>query len=114
MIARIWHGVTKAEQANEYLEYLNKTGIPDYQNTPGNRGAFVLLKVKNEKAYFQTLSFWDSIESIKQFAGEDYEKARYYTKDKEFLLEFELFVEHFEAFGNIIDLSIDNVKTEFR
>jgi len=33
MIARIWHGTTKIEQADEYLDYLNRTGIPGYRKT---------------------------------------------------------------------------------
>jgi len=37
MIARLWHGVTNTENADEYLEYLNKTGIPDYKATPGSK-----------------------------------------------------------------------------
>lgn len=99
MIARIWHGTTNTEKADEYLEYLNKTGIPDYRKTPGNRGAFVLRRIENGIAHFQTVSFWDSIESIKNFAGEDYERARYYDEDKNFLLEFEPNVTHYELFG---------------
>ena len=98
MIARIWHGTTNADKADEYLEYLNKTGIPDYQETPGNCGAFVLRRIENDIAHFQTVSFWDSIESIKKFAGEDYEKARYYAEDKKYLLEFEPYVMHCETF----------------
>lgn len=99
MIARIWHGTTHAEKADEYLEYLNKTGIPDYRNTPGNKGAYVLRRIEADVAHFQTLSFWDSIESIVKFAGEDYEKARYYDEDEKFLLEFEPTVTHYELFG---------------
>src|SRR5262245_65327274 len=34
MLARIWRGVTSAEKADEYLDYLNRTGIPDYRATP--------------------------------------------------------------------------------
>lgn len=99
MIARIWHGATDASKADEYLAYLNETGLPDYRATPGNRGAYVLRRVENGTAHFQTVSFWDSIESIKKFAGEDYERARYYDRDKDFLLEFEPAVAHYELFG---------------
>ena len=35
MIARMWHGVTAAERADEYLDYLNETGVPDYRETEG-------------------------------------------------------------------------------
>jgi len=39
---------------------------------------------------------WESIAAIKQFAGDDYEKARYYPEDKDFLLELEPAVSHYE------------------
>jgi heme-degrading monooxygenase HmoA len=100
MLARIWHGVTLAEKADEYLDYLNRTGIPDYRATPGNRGAFVLRHVDGERAHFLTISLWDSLESIKRFAGEDYERARYYAEDGSFLLEFEPSVQHYEYYAN--------------
>jgi heme-degrading monooxygenase HmoA len=98
MIARIWHGETAAEKADEYLDYLNRTGIPGYRATPGNRGAFVLRRIEGDRAHFLTLSLWDSLESIKKFAGEDYERARYYPEDEKFLLAFEPTVQHYEYF----------------
>ena len=98
MIARVWHGTTDANKADEYVEYLNKTGIPDYKATKGNGGAYILRKIEGETAQFYTLTFWDSFDSIKEFAGEDYERAKYYAKDEKFLLEFEPTVKHFEVF----------------
>lgn len=97
MIARIWHGVTDAEKSVEYLDYLKETGVPDYRATEGNRGAYVLRRIEEDRAHFLTVSFWDSIERIEAFAGSDPEKARYYLKDEEFLLEFEPRVEHHEV-----------------
>ena len=101
MIARIWHGTTPAEKSDEYLEYINKTGIPDYRATAGNSGAYILRRIEGDIAHFITFSIWDSIESIKRFAGEDHEKARYYPEDANFLLEFEPTVTHYEFFGEI-------------
>ena len=40
---------------------------------------------------------WDSFEAIRRFAGEDYEKAHYYPEDREFLIELEPFVDHYEV-----------------
>jgi len=99
MIARIWHGTTELAKADEYIDYLNKTGIPDYRATKGNSGAYILRKIEGDTAHFYTLTFWDSFDSIKEFAGEDYEKARYYPEDEKFLLEFEPTVRHFEVLG---------------
>lgn len=98
MIARIWHGATEAEKADDYLNYLKRTGLPDYRRTKGNRGAYVLRKIEGDTAHFYALSFWDSLDSIKELAGEDYEKAKYYPEDEKFLREFEESVQHLEVF----------------
>ncbi|HEX2991238.1 MAG TPA: hypothetical protein VHO49_11200 [Anaerolineales bacterium] len=96
MIARIWHGITPASKADEYLEFLQQTGVRDYQATKGNLGVHILRRIDGDQAHFLILTFWDSVESIKRFAGEDYEKARYYPEDEEYLLEFEETVTHYE------------------
>ena len=97
MIARMWHGVTAAEKADEYLDYLNETGVPDYRETEGNRGVYVLRRIEGDKAHFLTVSFWGSIEEVEAFAGPDPEKARYYPEDEGFLLEFEPQVKHYDV-----------------
>lgn len=96
MIARAWHGVTEAAKSDAYLEYLNRTGIPDFRATQGNQGVLVLRKVEDQRARFLLFSFWDTEDAIRTFAGEDLTKARYYPEDKEFLLELEPTVEHYE------------------
>ncbi|MEK6987654.1 MAG: antibiotic biosynthesis monooxygenase [Candidatus Thermoplasmatota archaeon] len=97
MIARTWHGVTPASKADEYLEFLKKTGVKDYRATMGNRGVFVLRKVSEDRADFLLLSLWDEVEGIRRFAGPDAEKAFYYPEDEDFLLEFEPVVTHHEV-----------------
>ncbi|MDQ3744971.1 MAG: hypothetical protein M3444_11360 [Acidobacteriota bacterium] len=47
--------------------------------------------------HFLLLTFWDSIEAIKRFAGEDAERARYYPADEEYLLEKEARATHYEV-----------------
>jgi heme-degrading monooxygenase HmoA len=98
MIARIWHGTTQAEKADAYVSFLKESGLPDYRKTEGNLGAYILRRIEADKAHFLTVSFWRSLDAVKTFAGEDYEKARYYPQDKEFLLEFEPNVLHYEVF----------------
>jgi heme-degrading monooxygenase HmoA len=100
MIARIWHGVTAAAKADEYMDYLQQTGIPDYQATAGNLGVYVLRRIEEEKAHFQLISFWQSFAAIESFAGSDTEKAVYYPQDKEFLAELEETVTHYEVLLN--------------
>jgi heme-degrading monooxygenase HmoA len=97
MIVRIWHGLTATAKSDEYFDYLNETGVPDYQTTEGNRGVYVLRRIEGDRAHFLTVSFWESMDAIKRFAGSDPERARYYPEDEEFLLEFEPTVEHYEV-----------------
>ena len=98
MIARIWHGKTSKEHADIYLAYITETGLQDYRSTEGNISAKILRRIENDVCHFVTITEWDTIESIKNFAGQDYERARYYDKDKKYLLEFEEFVAHYETY----------------
>ena len=44
MIARIWRGAVRAPDADEYTAYIRDTGIAEYLQTPGNRGAWMLRR----------------------------------------------------------------------
>lgn len=96
MIARTWNGMVPKEKADSYYNYLKQTGLKDYQNTKGNAGVKVLRRDENQQTHFLLITFWDSYESIRQFAGSEIDKARYYPKDEEYLLELEPFVHHYE------------------
>ena len=97
MLARIWRGVTPAEKAEQYLAYLRETGLKDYRTVPGNRGVQVLRCMYESKTEFLLISFWESDEASGAFAGNDLERAVYYPRDKEFLLELEPHVTHYEV-----------------
>ena len=97
MIARTWHGRVPAAKADAYFAYLQRTGIPDYQRTPGNRGVYVFRRVEGGEAHFLLTSLWDSLEAIRAFAGDDLERARYYPEDTAYLLELEPKVTHYEV-----------------
>lgn len=97
MIARTWHGRVPAARADEYYEYLLRTGIPDYRRTPGNRGVYVFRRVEGNVAHFLLTSLWESLASIRAFAGDDLERARYYPEDTGYLLELEPAVTHYEV-----------------
>jgi heme-degrading monooxygenase HmoA len=97
MIARTWHGITDASKADLYVDYLNKTGIPEYRLTPGNLGVYMLRRIEGNKAHFLLLTLWESEEAVKRFAGPDMEKAKYYPEDERYLLELEPNVTHYEV-----------------
>ena len=96
-ITRIWHGTTKVEHADEYLRYVEQTGLADYRCIDGNLSTKVLRRIDGDICHFLTITEWSSFESIKKFAGNDFEKARYYEADKKYLLEFEETVTHYET-----------------
>ncbi|HEY7113264.1 MAG TPA: antibiotic biosynthesis monooxygenase [Thermoanaerobaculia bacterium] len=97
MIARIWRGNVRADKADEYLAYVEKTGLDEYRRTPGNLGAFVLRRVENDTAEFLVVSFWEGFEAIRRFAGPHPENAVYYPEDDRYLLGKEPHVKHYEV-----------------
>ena len=99
MIVRMWHGRVPTEKAAAYRAFLNARAIPDYQSVPGNLGVYILERPEGEVTHFITLTYWESLDAIRAFAGEDVEKAKYYPEDKDFLLEFEPRVVHYEVVG---------------
>ena len=100
MIARIWQGMTAVDNADKYAVFLNVRAIPDYRGTPGNLSVHILGRDEGDRTHFITLTFWESIETIKGFAGDPVDRAKYYPEDKDLLLEFESKVQHWEIVGS--------------
>jgi heme-degrading monooxygenase HmoA len=88
VIARLWTGRTKAEDYDTYLTYLEESGVAELHATPGNRGVMVLRRLDGDEAEFGVMSFWDSLDDVRAFAGEVVDAAHYYPDDERFLLEF--------------------------
>lgn len=97
MIARMWFGRTKAEDYESYVAYLEESGVAELKQTPGNHGVMVVRRLDGDEAEFGVISFWDSLDDVKAFAGEDVDVARYFPDDERFLLEFTPKLKHFEV-----------------
>ncbi len=97
MISRIWRGRTRAKDADEYVEYVRKTGVTQHRATPGNRASMIFRREIGDEVEFLVLSLWDSLDAVRAFAGERPEVAVYYPEDERFLLEFEPEVRHYEV-----------------
>jgi heme-degrading monooxygenase HmoA len=97
MIARIWRGRTRIEQADEYTEYMRKTGVVGQRRTPGNCGSMIWRREVGSEAEFMVVSLWQTLEAVKAFAGERPEVAVYYPDDEQYLLELEPEVLHYEV-----------------
>jgi heme-degrading monooxygenase HmoA len=95
----MWHGRVLTFKAKAYCEFLNARAIPDYRSVAGNVSVHILERAEGEVTHFITLTFWENIESIRAFAGDDVNVAKYYPEDKDFLLEFEETVQHYEVMG---------------
>lgn len=101
MIARMWRGVTREADAEEYGRYIVETGFAAYGATLGNRGAWLLRHDSDGRSEFVTFSLWESREAIVAFAGPEIDRASYYPEDERFLVEKEDTVKHFEIVAEI-------------
>ena len=98
MITRVWHGRTSPENAEKYLQFLLHDGTREYWETTGILSVKIWQRKEEDCCHFWTVTEWTNIEAIKDFAGEDYEKAKYYPFDSGILLEFEEKVVHCETY----------------
>ncbi|MBW1982436.1 MAG: antibiotic biosynthesis monooxygenase [Deltaproteobacteria bacterium] len=89
MIVRIWHGRVNSDRAVEYAEFMKRRAAPDYSSVPGLQKLYFLRKNDGDVTRFELVTVWDSLESVKKFAGENPQTAKYYPEDDEFLLEKE-------------------------
>jgi heme-degrading monooxygenase HmoA len=95
MIFRKWTGRIRTGDRAAYVAYIVETGLADYASTPGNRGYQMVTRDLGDGATeVSTMSWWDSMDSIRGFAGDEPERARYYPEDDAFLVERPEHVEH--------------------
>lgn len=97
MIARVWHGRTLTARADAYQKYLDSTGVARMLKTDGNHGVEVLRRTDGPRTDFIVISYWESIEAVKRFAGAEYDKAVILDRDREFLVDVEPNVVHYEV-----------------
>lgn len=92
-----------ADDAERYAAYLQETGVASYRATSGNRGVTVLRRIVDRddaaggRAEFLVLSLWDSMDAVREFAGEEPDRAVFYPDDDDFLVEKDLHVDHYEV-----------------
>ncbi len=95
MVARVWHGRTPAAKAGEYRQYLFDAGVRKIATLPGNRGVQMMVSNTADQGEFMVISYWDSTEAIKGYAGADYTKVHDLPRDNDFLIDKETLVRHF-------------------
>ena len=99
MIGRIWHGYTTHENANTYEQLLKEeifVGIHD-RHIPGFQEIQLFRRPMESEVEFITIMWFDDIESVKKFAGDDYEVAVVPAKARAVLSHFDERSQHFEV-----------------
>jgi len=99
MIARIWHGWTTPENADAYYKVLTEQVIPQIESykMEGYRKIKVLRREHSDETEFITIMYFDSLEYIKQFVGEDYEVAHVPEVAQKVLKRWDERSQHYEV-----------------
>ena len=78
VIARIWHGRVPSSKARAYRGFLIKWAVPDYGSAEGNPGVLIVERKEGGATHFLVISFWEDMETMRRFADDDVEDAKYY------------------------------------
>jgi heme-degrading monooxygenase HmoA len=96
MISRLWHGWTTRANADAYEALLRDEVLPGIHRVKGFKGAHVLRRDGKDEVEFVTLTMFDSIEAVKEFAGEDYEVAVVLPEARKLLARFDARSAHYQ------------------
>lgn len=99
MIARIWHGWTTHENAEAYHRVLTEEVIPQIESykMEGYRKIEVLQRELDDEIEFITIMYFDSVDYIKQFVGDDYEVAHVPEAAQKVLKRWDKRSQHYEV-----------------
>ena len=103
MISRIWHGWTTPGNADKYEALLKEEIFVGIQNQKiqGFKGIQLLRREVGQEIEFVTIMLFDSLDSIREFAGEDYEVAVVPEKARAVLSRFDERSQHYEIRAEI-------------
>jgi heme-degrading monooxygenase HmoA len=101
MISRIWHGWTTRTNADSYEKLLREEILPGIHRVRGFKGAQVLRCNADSEVEFIVITRFDSLESVKEFAGHDCEVAVIEPAARKLLARFDARTALYEA---VVDL----------
>ncbi len=99
MISRVWHGWTTPTNADTYENLLKEeifVGIGD-RKIPGYKGIQLFRRNVGNEVEFITVMWFDSLDAVRIFAGEDYEVAVVPPKARAVLSHFDARSQHYEV-----------------
>lgn len=99
MIARIWHGWTRPEDAKTYETILREEIFPGIgqRHIKGYHGAELFIHEEADQVEFVTLLRFESLEAVKEFAGEDESKPVIHPKAEALLLRMDERSRHYQV-----------------
>lgn len=102
MIARHWRGWTKVQNADAYEALLKDKVLQGLKVIPGYRGGYVLRCDGTEESEFIVINLFDSIESVKAFAGTDYRTAVFEPEARALLSRIDPIAYHYDVRINTV------------
>jgi heme-degrading monooxygenase HmoA len=105
MIARIWKGWTKAENADEYEKLLREVVYPGLRAIAGYCGGYILRQNGEHETEFVTVNLFETLESVKAFAGQDYETPVFEPDARRLLSRVEPIARHYDVRSMPTDLA---------
>jgi uncharacterized protein YciI/heme-degrading monooxygenase HmoA len=106
LILRMWRARSTAEKSGEYVQHATSKVFPTLRAIAGHRGAYLLRRAVDGAVELVVLTIWESMESVRKFAGDEPEKAVVEPEARAVLTSFDDCVTHFE----IIDRANETVK----
>ena len=97
MIARVWHGWTKPENADAYEATLKPELLPGISKAKGYRGSYLLRRNLGKEVEFITILLFDSLDNIRAVAGPDYEKSIIPEERRKYLARHDDKAAHYEV-----------------
>lgn len=99
MISRIWHGWTNRENADAYEELLRTEIFTNIvkQSIQGYKGIHLLRREVDDGVEFVTIMWFDTLDAVRVFAGEDYEVAVVPPRAKQLLSRFDRISSHYQV-----------------
>ena len=95
-ISRHWKGVAKPEEADHYIHHLRNDTFPQLARIEGFIKASVLRRSIREGTEFLVVTTWESIEAIRQFAGEPAQTAVVPPEVQAMMVKYDKEVTHYE------------------
>jgi heme-degrading monooxygenase HmoA len=96
MIARLWHGWTRPENADRYELLVATQVLPSFEPLEGYKGAYLFREDRKSETEFVTLTLFEDLQAVHRFAGEDYETAVVPAEARQLLAGFDDRSEHYE------------------